>query len=139
MNPPNNPMNTPTPKPIPANEIALTTPKGWGSETVIHNTAYCMKVLRFNPDTLSSFHLHLEKTETWYVESGVFYVTLIEQPSAIKMKYRLIPGDTLHLPAGTPHQLNCIEGGTIIEASTYHDDDDVVRIRPGDSQTEHVS
>ena len=130
-------MITPTPKPL--HEIDFPTPKGWGSEIEIHNGAYCMKVLRFNPGALSSFHLHLEKTETWYVDRGEFYVRLIEQPGAIEVKHQLIAGDTLHLPAGTPHQLHCLDGGTIIEASTYHDDDDVVRIRPGDSQTEHVS
>jgi mannose-6-phosphate isomerase-like protein (cupin superfamily) len=114
--------------------------KGWGYEVTIHNdTGYCMKLLRFAQGAKASLHLHLRKTETWYVQSGEFTVTLIDKTDAEAREFRLLPFDTLHIPAGTPHQLTCWEEGFIIEASTRHDDDDVVRIRPGDSQTEHVS
>jgi len=33
-----------------------------------------------------------------------------------------------------PHQLICIEAGTVVEVSTYDDPDDNYRVIPGDSQ-----
>jgi hypothetical protein len=43
-------------------------------------------------------------------------------------------GDTWHNAPLEPHQLHCIEAGTIIEVSTPDSVEDNYRILPGDSQ-----
>jgi mannose-6-phosphate isomerase-like protein (cupin superfamily) len=108
--------------------------KGWGREIIIHNGFYCMKLLEFNEKATASLHLHLQKTETWYVASGLFLLVTIDPTTADETDRWIGPGSFIHLPAGTPHQLYCDRSGTIVEASTYHDDHDCVRIKPGDSQ-----
>lgn len=109
--------------------------KGWGEEVVLHDgDGYTFKLLRFRTNSESSLHLHLKKTETWYVMNGRFQVTLIDGKTGNESTEWLMSGDTLHLPAGTPHQVFCEDHGVIVEASTPHSDDDVVRIKKGDSQ-----
>jgi len=108
--------------------------KGWGSELVIHDgDGYTFKVLRFRGGSEGSLHLHLKKTETWYVTRGWFDVRLLDG-QGVEYGRELWAGDFLHLPAGTVHQVRCLEEGEIMEASTPHTDEDVVRVRPGDSQ-----
>lgn len=111
-------------------------PKGWGFEKVIaNNEFYCGKLLCYNqPGAVSSAHFHLKKTETFYIVEGEFNLTRWCHEGREHIE-RIIPGDVIHIPAGTPHQLTCLHSkGVIFEVSTPHSDDDVVRIAPGDSQ-----
>ena len=103
--------------------------KLWGTELWHHNdTDYCMKTLVLRHGAVSSKHWHRYKTETFLVVRGRVVLEIGVQA------FTLLPGDsiTLHAGALSAHRFRAIdpEGATVIEASTMHDDDDVVRIEP---------
>jgi quercetin dioxygenase-like cupin family protein len=109
--------------------------KGWGHELIwATNDKYCGKLMKFNKGAKFSMHFHAEKDETWYVLDGVFEVRTIDTKDASQSSKRLEPGDTWHNPPLLPHQLFCIEEGTIIEVSTADSVEDNYRVAPGDSQ-----
>lgn len=111
-------------------------PKGWGSELIwCTNDKYCSKFLNFNTNAKFSMHFHAEKDETWFVQNGRFIVKWIDTKTALVHAKDLIPGDTWHNPPLLPHQLICLENGTIIEVSTADSVEDNYRVFPGDSQT----
>ena len=101
--------------------------KGWGSEFIwASNDKYCGKLLHFKKASKFSMHFHAQKDETWYVLSGRF--------EASEKFVQLYQGDTWHNKPLLPHQLICIEEGTIIEVSTPDSVEDNYRVQPGDSQ-----
>lgn len=109
--------------------------KGWGSELIwATNDKYCGKLLNFNAGSKFSMHFHAIKEETWYVLSGKFIVKTIECRNASVEEYILNPGETWHNKPLLPHQLICVEAGTIIEVSTPDSVEDNYRVLPGDSQ-----
>ena len=79
-------------------------------------------------------HFHAYKDETWYILRGKFIVKWIDTKSAEVFEKELKEGDTWHNPPFLPHQLICIETGSIIEISTPDSVEDNYRILPGDSQ-----
>lgn len=110
--------------------------KGWGRENIWCTTEkYCGKLLEFNQDAKFSMHFHAEKDETWYVLSGKFKVICIDTNNARQYETMLIPGSVWHNPPLLPHQVICLEAGTIIEVSTPDSVEDNYRVMPGDSQT----
>lgn len=110
-------------------------PKGWGSEFIwASNDSYCGKFLNFESGKKFSMHFHKEKEETWYVQSGKFIVRWIITDTAEHREQELIQGSVWHNPPLFPHQLECIEEGTIIEVSTPDSVEDNYRVFPGDSQ-----
>lgn len=113
-------------------------PKGWGSELIFAtNDKYCGKLLNFNEGAKFSMHFHHQKEETWYVQSGKFVVKCIDTKDASQYVQELNQGDVWHNPPLLPHQLICIETGTIIEVSTPDSVEDNYRVMPGDSQKKH--
>jgi mannose-6-phosphate isomerase-like protein (cupin superfamily) len=109
--------------------------KGWGHENIwATNDKYCGKILKFNQGAKFSMHFHSEKDETWYVLDGKFKVVVINTANATQTEYELKEGDTWHNPPLLPHQLTCIEAGSIIEVSTPDSVEDNYRVMPGDSQ-----
>jgi mannose-6-phosphate isomerase len=109
--------------------------KGWGSELIWATTdKYCGKLMNFNTGAKFSMHFHSEKEESWYVLSGRFKVICIDTKDASQYETELEPGDTWHNPPLLPHQLICIEAGTIIEVSMPDSVEDNYRVFPGDSQ-----
>lgn len=109
--------------------------KGWGSELIwATNDKYCGKLMHFNQGAKFSMHFHSEKDETWYVLNGKFMVRWITTDNAKQCEKELNVGDTWHNPPLFPHQLVCLEAGTIIEVSTPDSVEDNYRILPGDSQ-----
>ena len=112
-----------------------TVEKGWGSETIFAtNDLYCGKLLNFNTGAKFSMHMHKDKDETWYVLSGKFVVKTIDTKTADVDAESLEKGDTWHNPPMLPHQLLCLEQGTIIEVSTPDSVEDNYRVEKGDSQ-----
>ena len=99
----------------------------WGEEYWLHNDQrYCMKVLAFKGGTKGSRHYHTNKEETMLVVSGKFRI------SSVGGEFKTYKtGDFITLTPGTPHQIRCLKEGWIVEASTFHDDKDVVRISGG--------
>lgn len=109
--------------------------KGWGYENIwATNEKYCGKLLKFNTGAQFSMHFHSVKEETWYVMSGRFIVRFIDTNNAKISELALNEGDVWHNPPLLPHQLYCLEEGTIIEVSTPDSVEDNYRVMPGDSQ-----
>jgi mannose-6-phosphate isomerase-like protein (cupin superfamily) len=112
--------------------------KGWGSEFIFAtNEKYCGKFLNFNTGAKFSMHFHKDKDETWYVLSGKFVVFYINTTDASVYRTELNTGDTWRNAPMLPHQLLCLEQGTIIEVSTPDSIEDNYRVLPGDSQSEN--
>ena len=110
-------------------------PKGWGHELIFASTDhYCGKLLEFKTGAEFSMHFHAQKDETWYVLKGRFQIKCIDTSTASEYTKEIKTGDTWHNPPLLPHQLKCIEAGTIIEVSTADSILDNYRVRPGDSQ-----
>ena len=109
--------------------------KGWGSELIwTTNEHYCGKLLRFNTGSRFSMHFHAQKDESWYVLSGVFRIRFIETADASQHEILLKEGGVWRNRPLQPHQVECIEAGTIIEVSTPDSVEDNYRVAPGDSQ-----
>lgn len=110
-------------------------PKGWGSEEIfVTNDKYCGKFMHFNKDSKFSMHFHAQKQETWYVMSGLFELHWIDTKTAGKNVKILGKGDTWTNMPLVPHQLRCLNPGTILEVSTPDSVEDNYRVLPGDSQ-----
>ena len=109
--------------------------KGWGHELICAtNDLYCGKLMKFNKGAKFSMHFHKDKDESWYVLTGKFRVIWIETQNADVRAKELKTGDTWHNPPLLPHQIECIEEGTIIEVSTPDSVEDNYRVVKGDSQ-----
>ena len=109
--------------------------KGWGHELIwATNDKYCGKLLKFNMGAMFSMHFHKDKDETWLILSGKFRVRTIDTTNADITDKILEAGDTWHNPPLLPHQVVCIEEGTIIEVSTPDSVEDNYRVYKGDSQ-----
>lgn len=109
--------------------------KGWGSEVIFAtNDLYCGKLLNFKTGAQFSMHFHAKKDETWFVLSGQFIVKVIDTENASHKEYELKHGDVWHNEPLLPHQLICVQEGTIIEVSTPDSVEDNYRVLPGDSQ-----
>lgn len=109
--------------------------KGWGSELIwATNDKYCGKLLRFDAGAKFSMHFHATKDETWYVLAGRFVVKYIETETSKCYEEDLEVGSVWRNKPLLPHQLICLEEGTIIEVSTPDSVEDNYRIGPGDSQ-----
>lgn len=109
--------------------------KGWGSEDIWYsNDKYCAKFMHFNKNSKFSMHFHAVKQETWYVLSGKFILRTITTENAHIIEDFLGVGDVWTNYPLEPHQLECIEAGTIIEVSTADSVEDNYRVMPGDSQ-----
>jgi quercetin dioxygenase-like cupin family protein len=109
--------------------------KGWGYELIwATNDKYCGKLLKFKKDAKFSMHFHAGKDESWYVLDGKFIVKWIETTDASVDEKILTPGDTWHNQPLMPHQIICLEAGTIIEVSTPDSVEDNYRVAKGDSQ-----
>lgn len=109
--------------------------KGWGHELIFAtNDLYCGKLLKFNEDAKFSMHFHEKKDETWHILSGKFLLRRINTVDASQYTDILTEGDTIRILPLQPHQLECIEKGTIIEVSTPDSVEDNYRVMTGDSQ-----
>ena len=109
--------------------------KGWGSELIwASNEKYCGKLMNFNTGAKFSMHFHREKDESWLVISGKFLFHRIHTHDASTETIEFNRGDTWRNLPLEPHQLECIEAGSIIEVSTPDSVEDNYRIMKGDSQ-----
>lgn len=110
--------------------------KGWGSELIwATNDKYCGKLLRFNQGAKFSMHFHANKDETWYILDGQFLVSYIDTKNASVHDTILEPGAVWRNLPLSPHQVTCLQAGTIIEVSTPDSVEDNYRVLKGDSQT----
>ena len=109
--------------------------KGWGHELIWATTdTYCGKLLKFNKGAKFSMHFHAEKDESWYILSGLFMIKFIDTQDASVHDVTIKEGEVWRNRPLQPHQVICLEEGTIIEVSTPDSVEDNYRVLPGDSQ-----
>ena len=111
------------------------TNKKWGSEHLVKNDTYCVKIMTLESGTKVSLHYHLRKEETFVLLSGKLLVEVVDGSKGENKKIFLqIMGDSLTLKPGTAHTFYCPEGQieptVFIEASTQDFIDDSYRIYP---------
>jgi len=103
----------------------LIVPKLWGEERwIVNNQKYCAKLLLLKPGFRSSLHYHPVKDETFHILEGDCFLEIGSQNSY------LAPTETIRIQPGVKH---CFwtanpQGCTILEISTPHSDQDVVRL-----------
>lgn len=112
--------------------------KAWGVEEIVVNdpaAGYCGKILWIKPGWMCSLHYHPVKTETFMAHLGtvgVEYWPNGPEGKPVLSILRSWSRDALHLPAGTVHRFWAMgeEVAALMEFSTAHSDDDVVRLEP---------
>ena len=107
--------------------------KSWGNEIrIISNEEnnYSGKLLNINQNEGTSTHFHSKKHKTYYVLSGALTIEVIEREAAEVMTYVIDSEETFEIEQNVPHRLSAKNGGvTVIEISTYDDDEDVYRVQ----------
>src|SRR2546429_4045694 len=104
--------------------------KAWGSEEwLVNEPEYCAKVLKIKQNCASSLHYHCIKKETFIVQSGT---VRLEQRDlrGIPIDELLMPGESRTIEPNTPHRFSAKNKAEILEISTHHDEQDVIRIEP---------
>ena len=98
--------------------------KKWGQETWMVNDKYCMKMLRVEPEHFCSLHYHPIKDETFFFLSNDIELEVGDS--------RFWPRkfDHVRIAPKVIHRFYNGGGETalILECSTHHDDEDVVRL-----------
>jgi mannose-1-phosphate guanylyltransferase len=101
--------------------------KDWGYEQwLANNEKYCGKLLFIKSGKHGSYHMHPKKDEVMHVLEGMLHLVIEEDGEPTFYVVRV--GGSFRIPPGTPHQLSAPVDTKIIEVSTPHSDDDVVRI-----------
>lgn len=105
-------------------EFPVGVKKVWGGELwMVNEPEYCCKVLFLNEGASGSLHYHKFKKETFMVLKGKIR---LEYGSN---KVELSAGvDVVTIPISVPHRFTGVEESSILEISTHHDDNDVVRL-----------
>ena len=106
--------------------------KDWGNEIRIvsnEDNNYSGKILNINQNNFTSTHFHSKKHKTFYVLSGTLTVEIVEPDTAELMSYDVDSEETFEIEQNVAHRLLAKDGGvTVIEMSTYHEDNDVYRV-----------
>jgi len=109
-------------------------PKGWGYEKwIVNKPEYCGKLLFIEKDKKVSWHYHILKDETFYVQSGKIILLYsdfddIETAESVTLNC----GDKFHIYRGLRHRMIAIEDTELFEFSTEHFDSDSYRLIKGD-------
>ena len=99
--------------------------KKWGKEVwLVNEPEYCGKLLYIDKGASSSIHYHPKKKETFYCGAGAVLITSGDEGSIYYPDSEpvTIPPMRKHLFYGL------LERNILIEISTHHEDDDVVRL-----------
>jgi len=100
--------------------------KPWGHELIwAHTGRYVGKVLHINKGESLSYQYHVVKDETIRLLSGMLEMDI--EKDGKREKFRLGPGDCLHITPGMKHRMMGIEECDVLEVSTP-ELDDVVRL-----------
>lgn len=102
--------------------------KVWGHEVwLVNEPEYCGKLLYLRLDHHCSYHRHLRKKETFIVRGGTVQLE-IAVPGRISGTLTLQEGQSFTITPGTWHRFYGVTDAEILEVSTHHDDEDVVRL-----------
>jgi len=104
----------------------MMTPKNWGMEETIINEGYCGKRMRLNVGHRSSIHRHAKKDETFYLEEGLVWFEIGDDPESL-MGTWLQEGDRVRIEPGKWHRFSGARESVIFEFSTHHEDADSER------------
>lgn len=109
---------------MPRKEDLKTVEKVWGEEIwLVNRPEYCGKLLLLDRGAQSSYHYHKAKTETFYCLEGYATLTIEDKD------YVLTPfARPKTIFSGEKHMFLGITQAVILEISTYHDDEDVIRL-----------
>ena len=109
-------------------------PKGWGFEKWIVNCEeYCGKLLYFVKGKKCSWHYHVLKDETFYIQSGKILLRYsLDEDISFANTITLSKGDRFHVYRGLKHQMEALEDTELFEFSTQHFDEDSYRLITGD-------
>ncbi len=100
--------------------------KPWGYELIWARTdRYAGKILHVNAGHTLSCQYHRTKDETMHVLQGELILRLGEGPTLEERSFRA--GESVHIPAGTIHQIEAVVDTDVLEASTA-ELDDLVRL-----------
>lgn len=115
------------------NEIKFV-PKGWGFEKwIVNNEEYCGKLLYFAKDKKCSWHYHILKDETFYIQSGRILLKYSDDDNLDMAKEIILcKGDNYHIYRGLRHQMIALEDTELFEFSTQHFEEDSYKIIRGD-------
>ena len=110
-----------------------TVDKAWGQEIwLVNNERYCAKLLHINAGWQCSLHYHPIKKETFIVLDGGINLELglIGNPTYGTTNTYLVAGESWTLEPNTPHRFSSYtdQPAVVLEISSTHSDDDVVRL-----------
>lgn len=97
--------------------------KKWGREVWIVNEEYCGKLLMLDKCANSSTHYHKTKKETFLCLLGCVTLTVDEVMFSLQAN-----GEPITILPNTSHSFYGKEKSVILEISTHHEEDDVVRL-----------
>ena len=108
--------------------------KGWGWEKwIVNKSEYCGKLLFFEKGKKCSFHYHVVKDETFYLQSGELIVRYSDGDSLDDAEELILQkGDSFYVYPGRRHQMEALRDSELFEFSTQHFDEDSYRIIKGD-------
>ena len=108
--------------------------KGWGYEKwIVNKDEYCGKVLHMIKGKKCSWHYHMLKDETFYLQEGRILLRYSDEDDIEKAKELILErGDKFHVYRGLRHQMFALEDTDLFEFSTQHFDSDSNRIIHGD-------
>lgn len=91
-----------------------------------------VKLLKFNSKKSLSFHQHLDKSETFIVLLGKFFIEMLDLQTHTYHTFYLEAGDRVFVPRGLFHRMTAEDGpGTILEVSTLDNVNDSYRLITG--------
>lgn len=110
--------------------------KKWGTEVWLENDkTYCVKLLFLKEGFQSSLHFHPIKRETFTCVAGKVRLEVMphykQSPDYHDIVHRVFlqPYQHYTLEPGIPHRFTPITGeAVIVETSSFHSDEDVVRL-----------
>ena len=109
-------------------------PKGWGWELHIHNTPeYCGKLLFMFAGKKFSWHYHVLKDETFYIQSGKVKLSYGDTDDISHASELILEkGMSFHIYRGLRHRICALKDSEIFEFSTQDFNSDSIRIIQGD-------
>jgi len=116
------------------NDIKIV-PKGWGFEKwIVNNKDYCGKLLYFVKGKKCSWHYHMIKDETFYIQSGKILLKYSKEDDLNEAHEIILnKGERYHIYQGLRHQMIALEDTELFEFSTQHLDEDSIRVMQGDT------
>ena len=93
----------------------------WGHEEIVVETdKYCYELLHQKKGWVSSYHYHPIKQETFILKEGIIRLKVNGNEFILSEPFTITPS--------TPHSFHAVTDSTIMEVSTKHMDDDVVKL-----------